>query len=46
MAVNKNRKPDKSRSQFERVEYDIPTDEVQTNTSHTANKPQPKFVKK
>lgn len=42
----KGRKADKSRAAEERVSMEITDDVVQTNTSHTSNKPKPKFQKK
>ncbi|WP_156337823.1 hypothetical protein [Clostridium intestinale] len=42
----KGRKADKSRAAEELVTMEITDDVVQTHTSHTTNKPKPKFQKK
>lgn len=42
----KGRKADKSRASAEKVAFEITDDVVQTNTSHTSNKPKAKFLKK
>lgn len=44
--MSKGQKTDKRRLADQTVDFEITSDVVQTHTSHTANKPQPKYLKK